>query len=54
LNDLITISVQQEHNLIKERGIKMVNMVQTKQNKEHKHKFPFGKEKEKESVVERL
>jgi len=32
LNDLITISVQQEHNLIKERGIKMVNMVQTKQN----------------------
>ncbi|CAL9006938.1 unnamed protein product, partial [Prunus brigantina] len=36
LNDLITISVQQEHNIIRERGAKMVNMVQVKEKKESK------------------
>ncbi|CAL8999963.1 unnamed protein product, partial [Prunus brigantina] len=51
LNDLITISVQQEHNIIRERGAKMVNMVQTKQNKENKHKTATGKEKE--SITEK-
>ncbi|XP_020412526.1 uncharacterized protein LOC109947198 [Prunus persica] len=51
LNDLITISVQQEHNIIRERGAKMVNMVQTKQNKENKYKTATGKEKE--SITEK-
>ncbi|CAL2278114.1 unnamed protein product [Prunus armeniaca] len=46
LNDLITISVQQEHNIIREKGAKMVNMVQTKQNKENKYKLAAGKEME--------
>ncbi|VVA38757.1 PREDICTED: UBN2_2 domain-containing, partial [Prunus dulcis] len=34
LNDLITICVQQEHNIIRERGAKMVNTVQVKEKKE--------------------
>ncbi|KAL6296569.1 hypothetical protein ACE6H2_004711 [Prunus campanulata] len=49
LNDLITISVQQELNIIKERGAKMVNLVQSKQNLEFKNKgTTAGREKEKE------
>ncbi|XP_021800328.1 uncharacterized protein LOC110744649 [Prunus avium] len=45
LNDLITICVQQEHNIIRERGAKMVNMVQTKERKENRHNAIAGKEK---------
>ncbi|BBH07109.1 hypothetical protein Prudu_018945 [Prunus dulcis] len=43
LNDLITICVQQEHNIIRERGAKMVNMVQTKEKKENRHNAMTGK-----------
>ncbi|KAL6292541.1 hypothetical protein ACE6H2_000683 [Prunus campanulata] len=45
LNDLITICVQQEHNIIRERGAKMVNMVQTKERKENRQNAIAGKEK---------
>ncbi|BBN68255.1 hypothetical protein Prudu_351S000400 [Prunus dulcis] len=36
LNDLIIICVQHEHNIIRERGAKIVNMVQVKEKKESK------------------
>ncbi|CAL9020349.1 unnamed protein product [Prunus brigantina] len=45
LNDLITISVQQEHNIIRERGTKMVNMVQVKEKRESKKNTMIEKEK---------
>ncbi|CAL9019296.1 unnamed protein product, partial [Prunus brigantina] len=51
LNDLITISVQQEHNIIRESGAKMVNMVQTKQNKENNG---WKRRREKEFTSKRL
>lgn len=50
LNYLITISVQQEHNNIREQGAKLANIVQTKQYKENENKdVVSGKEKEKEN-----
>ncbi|CAL2233572.1 unnamed protein product [Prunus armeniaca] len=52
LNDLIYICVQQEHNIIRERDAKMVNLVQSKQNKEYRNKgTTAGKEKEKERII---
>ena len=48
LNDLITICVQQEINIMKERGAKTVNLVQSKQNLESRNKGK-GKEKGKEN-----
>ncbi|CAL8136811.1 unnamed protein product [Prunus armeniaca] len=45
LNDLITICVQQEHNITREIGAKMVNMVQTKQKKENRNNTMIAKGK---------
>ncbi|CAL9021612.1 unnamed protein product, partial [Prunus brigantina] len=58
LNDLITISVQEENNIIMERGQKTVNMVQdyrVKQSKEKKGNFAenkgnFAEKKDKENT----
>ncbi|CAL9029627.1 unnamed protein product [Prunus brigantina] len=55
LNDLITISVQEENNIIMERGQKTVNMVQdyrVKQFKEKKGNFAEKKDKENTKMKE--
>ncbi|XP_008222734.1 PREDICTED: uncharacterized protein LOC103322837 [Prunus mume] len=48
LNDLITISVEIEDNLIRERGAKVINMVQAKQHKWNKNS-ETNKQKEKDN-----
>ncbi|CAL9015427.1 unnamed protein product [Prunus brigantina] len=48
LNDLITISVEIEDNLIRERGAKVINMVQAKQHKWNKNS-ETSKQKEKDN-----